>query len=129
MLPRFWRKIKYRYNLIGSKCKNCETLYYPPRNICPKCRRRGEMEELELWDEGRVISYTIVHETSDDFKLNVPYIIALIKLENGVIITSQVVCNPSEIKIGMKVKPVFRKYGEDGEDGVIYYGTKFVPAD
>ena len=29
----------------------------------------------------------------------------------------------------MRVKPVFRKLGEDGERGMIYYGTKFVPAD
>jgi uncharacterized OB-fold protein len=27
----------------------------------------------------------------------------------------------------MKVKPVFRKLGQAGERGMIYYGTKFVP--
>jgi hypothetical protein len=28
----------------------------------------------------------------------------------------------------MRVKSVFRKLGEEGPDGVIYYGTKFIPA-
>jgi len=27
----------------------------------------------------------------------------------------------------MKVRAVFRKLGEEGEEGIIYYGTKFVP--
>jgi len=29
----------------------------------------------------------------------------------------------------MRVKKAFRRYGEDGEDGIIHYGTKFVPVD
>jgi uncharacterized OB-fold protein len=43
-------------------------------------------------------------------------------------LTAQIVCDPPEVKIGMRVKSVFRKLGEDGPDGVIYYGTKFIPA-
>ena len=41
--------------------------------------------------------------------------------------TSQVICEPSEVKIGMRVRKVFRKIGEDGDKGMIHYGTKFVP--
>jgi hypothetical protein len=43
--------------------------------------------------------------------------------------TAQVVCRPDEIKIGMKVKRVFRRIAADGESGVIHYGTKFVPVE
>jgi hypothetical protein len=42
--------------------------------------------------------------------------------------TAQVICEPEEIHIGMKVKRVFRRIIAEGNGGVIVYGTKFVPA-
>gem|GEM_PF-4909922 len=39
------------------------------------------------------------------------------------------VCDPFTIKIGMRVKSVFRKIATDGECGIIHYGTKFVPVE
>jgi len=120
MVPRSWRKIKYRYDLRGSYCKNCGSQHYPPRNFCPTCRRKGRVEETLFPDEGKIISYTIVRE-------NEPYILALIELDNGARILSQIACDdPAKVKTGMRVKKVFRRYGEDGEDGIINYGTKFV---
>jgi hypothetical protein len=127
MLPRFWRKIKYRYDIVGSVCETCNTKYYPPRNFCPICRRRSSIKEEMFEGKGKVLSYTVVHDTPEEYKLEKPYIIALIELDNGPVITSQVVCSENEIRTGMRVKKAFRKYFEDGEDGIIYYGTKFVP--
>ena len=57
-----------------------------------------------------------------------PYIIALLKLKEGPVITGQIVDTlPEEIDIGTKVRSVFRKISEDGKSGVIHYGYKFVP--
>ncbi|MCS7121190.1 MAG: Zn-ribbon domain-containing OB-fold protein [Archaeoglobaceae archaeon] len=120
MIPSFWRKIKYRYDLIGTHCKKCGRYYYPPRNLCPRCRRKGEIEEVKLPEKGKVLSYTVVYERC-------PVVIALIELENGTKILSQLSCKPEEVKDGMEVVRVFRKYGETSDDGIIYYGTKFVP--
>ena len=125
MIPRFWRKIKHRYDLNGSYCENCGNYFYPPRNLCPICRRKSKIREVQIDGEGKVLSYTVVHEGRN---LKKPYIVALIELKNGVKIVSQLVCDPKDVSIGMKVRRAFRKYGEDGEEGIIYYGTKFVPA-
>jgi len=127
MLPRFWRKIKYRYDLTGTECETCGRQYYPPRNICPTCRRKSSIKEVHFGDKGTVLSYSVVHDVAENTKMRKPYIIALIKLEQGPVIVSQLVCNPDEANTGIKVKKVFRKYGEEGESGIIYYGTKFVP--
>jgi hypothetical protein len=127
MLPRFWRKIRYRYEVVGSYCESCDSYYYPPRNLCPVCRRRSRIKEVQLSGKGKIVSYTVVHETPQEFKTQKPYVIALIKLDEGPLVTSQLVCEPDKIEIGMRVKRVFRKYGEDGEAGIIYYGTKFIP--
>ncbi len=60
--------------------------------------------------------------------MHTPYPLAIIQLDEGPRMTGQVVCDTGEIAIGMRVKPIFRKLGEDGAAGIIYYGTKFIPA-
>ena len=77
---------------------------------------------------GEVVTYTVIYSASDRFNKQTPYVLAIIKLEEGPQLIGQVICDPVEIKIGMKVRPVFRKLSEDGPEGVIYYGTKFIPA-
>lgn len=130
-IPRFWRETPSRYNLIGTKCKNCDTIYFPPRLICPKCHRKsiGKLEPIKLKGEGEVITYTVIHDGPKQFEMQIPYVMAIIELDEGVRLTAQIVeCEPNEIKIGMRVKSTFRKLGEDGKAGVIHYGYKFIKA-
>lgn len=125
-LALYWRKIPQRYNLIGTICDNCGTPYFPPRVICKKCRRRGKIRNFKFSGEGEVLSYTVIHAPPQGFELAKPYILAIIKLKEGPCMTSQIVdCKPEDVAIGKKVKAVFRKVFEFGEDGIILYGNKF----
>lgn len=125
-IVRTWRHIPQRYNLIGSKCTNCEDVYFPPRVICPKCRRKGNIENLQFKGKGKIYSYSIVQTPTDDFKEIAPYAVAIVELDEGAKLTTQLVdCNIDDIEIGDPVEMVFRKIREDGEDGVISYGFKF----
>ena len=127
-IVRTWRHIQQRYNLIGSKCTNCDGVYFPPRIICPKCRRKGIIENIQLKGKGKIHSFSIVETPTDDFKTISPYAVAIIELEEGAKLTSQLVeCDLDEIKIGDPVEMVFRKIREDGKEGVISYGFKFKP--
>ncbi|WP_054835711.1 Zn-ribbon domain-containing OB-fold protein [Methanobrevibacter arboriphilus] len=128
-IVRTWRHIQQRYNLIGSKCTNCDGVYFPPRVICPKCRRKGKIENIQFSGKGKIHSFSIVETPTDDFKTIAPYAVAIIDLEEGARLTSQLVdCDLNEIEIGGDpVEMVFRKIREDGEDGVISYGFKFKP--
>jgi len=126
-VPRLWRHIPARYNLIGTECKTCGELYFPPRIMCPTCRRDGKIVERKFKGTGEVATYTIIYSASSTFRRQAPYVLAIIRLDEGPQLTGQIVCDPDEVKIGMKVRSVFRKLGEDGPEGVIYYGTKFVP--
>lgn len=129
-VPRFWRKLKNLYNLVGTRCEKCGGYYYPPRNICPKCRTSGEIVPFKFGGTGEVVTYTIVHSAAKGFEKQVPYALAIIKLDEGPKLTTQIVCDSSKIDtihIGIKVKTVFRKLGEESERGMIYYGTKFAP--
>lgn len=126
-VPRFWRRLKNLYNLIGTRCEKCGEYYYPPRNMCPKCRRNGIIVPFKFKGEGEVLTYTIVHSSTKDYAKHTPYILAIIKLDEGPNLTSQVICDHQDIHIGMRVKSAFRKLGEESEKGMIYYGTKFIP--
>lgn len=123
---RVWRHIQQRYNLIGSKCTNCGRVFFPPRVICPDCRRKGNIEDIKFNGKGKIFTYSIVRSPSSDFKLEAPYAVAIIELEEGAKLTAQIVDSDLDnIKIGDPVEMVFRKISEDGKDGVISYGYKF----
>jgi uncharacterized OB-fold protein len=126
-VARFWRRLKNLYNLIGTHCEKCGEYYYPPRNLCPKCRRSSRSVPFKFKGLGEVVTYTIIHSSTKNFEKQTPYILAIIKLDEGPRLTSQVICDHNDIHIGMKVKSAFRKLGEENEKGMLYYGTKFIP--
>jgi len=106
----------------------CGRYFYPPRNVCPNCRRSGHIEPYTFNGEGKVLTYTIIHTAARGFERQVPYALAVVELDEGAKLTTQVVSPLEGMHIGMRVKSAFRRLGEDNEKGMIYYGTKFVPA-
>jgi uncharacterized protein len=133
-IARFWRETPRRYNLGGSKCATCGTVYFPPRPVCPACPQHrqsiGKMAPFQLSGRGEVLSYTVVHEAAEGFEMQVPYVLALVKTDEGPVLTGQVVdLEPEAIRIGLRVRATFRKLREEGAAGVIHYGYKFAPAD
>lgn len=128
--PRYWRENPSRYNLIGVRCGNCGKMFFPPRSVCPRCHRKsiGKMEKIHLKGEGEIFSYSVIHDAPLQFEMIKPYVMAMIKLDEGIMITAQVIdCEPTDVDIGMRVRSTLRKLGEEGPGGVIYYGYKFVP--
>ena len=128
-VARFWREQQSRYNLVGGRCETCGNYYYPARPICPTCRRDGKMVPYKFKGNGKIVTYSVTHTTSDDFNDLTPYVIAIVELDEGPRLTTQIVDEPQGLEIGKKVHAVFRKLGSDGEGGVIHYGTKFAMDD
>lgn len=127
--PRFWREIDERYTLKGVKCGNCGNVLFPTRTLCPKCRHAsyGKLTPYKLSGAGRVEAVTTVHTPPAGFELQAPYVLALVRLEEGPRVTAQVVdTKPTNVRIGTPVRAVFRRINEEGESGVIQYGYKFV---
>ncbi len=127
-VPFHWRKFKERYQFIGSKCGHCGEHFYPKREICPKCRRTGKMEHVQFSGIGKVYSYTIIRTPPEGFKAYVPYVIAIVELEEGTKVLSQVVdCKPEDVTIGMDLHMCFRKIRSEHDSGLVLYGFKFKP--
>ncbi len=123
-VPLAWRRFQARYRLIGNKCKKCGKIYFPPKVFCKECSSTN-LEEYKLKEEGKIITFTKIHVAPSGFENRVPYFIGIIQLEDGVKITGEIIGDEKKIKIGAKVKGVFRKIFEDGKNGIIHYGLKW----
>jgi hypothetical protein len=82
------------------------------------------MKAVKLAGRGTILEWTRVHKAARGYELQAPYILALVQTEEGPVITGQVV-DSAEVSMGDRVQAVFRRLGQDGEAGVIYYGTKW----
>lgn len=75
---------------------------------------------------GEVYSYTVVQDAPKGYTGQAPYILALVKLDDGPIVTAQLT-DIDDVSIGDRVEMVTRKLTSEGERGVIVYGYKFRP--
>ena len=65
---RTWRHIQQRYNLVGSKCTTCGQVFFPQRVICPDCRRKGNIEDIQFSGKGKIFTYSVIRTPTSDFK-------------------------------------------------------------
>lgn len=122
----YWRLKNRYYSLIGSKCAECSTEYFPPVYKCRKCGSQ-KINDAQMPRAGQVITYTVLRETMKGFEDQEPLILGIVRLDNGVKILGQIADTSAEqVHIGDRVKAVFRRVKADGESGQIYYGYKFL---
>jgi uncharacterized OB-fold protein len=127
-IPRHWRLRQQRYGLVGEVCPHCEAKIFPPRDICPSCGQ--EAKTLYAFSgKGEVYSYTTIYEAPAGYDENAPYTVALVKLNEGPLVTAQLTdLGDQPIQIGMPVEMVTRKLRQDGDErGMLVYGYKFRP--
>jgi uncharacterized OB-fold protein len=127
-IPRHWRLRKQRYNLVGEVCPHCEAKLFPPRDVCPECGKDAKTA-YAFSGRGEVYSYTTVYEPPAGYEEYAPYTVALIKLEEGPLVTAQLTdLDNGKVEIGAPVEMVTRKLRQDGDErGLLVYGYKFRP--
>ncbi len=122
-----WRLKAQRYRLEGEECPHCKHKIFPPRDICPACKQPAR-EPYRLSGRGEVYSYSVLTTPPAGFEKYTPYTVALVKLEEGPMVTAQLTdVAPEDVKIGMPVEMVTRKMRAQGPEGTILYGYKFRP--
>jgi uncharacterized OB-fold protein len=113
---------------MGEVCPHCEAKLFPPRDICPECGQEAK-NLYQFCGRGEVYSYTTVYDPPAGYEENAPYTVALIRLEEGPLITAQLTDLGDEpVEIGTPVEMVTRRLRQDGDErGMIVYGYKFRP--
>jgi len=76
--------------------------------------------------KGKIYSFTEVTAGPVGFELEVPYVLAIVELDEGPRLTAQIVgVGEKDIKFDDRVEMIFRKIMEDSKEGLIHYGYKF----
>jgi uncharacterized OB-fold protein len=95
------------------RCAHCNRLRGPSRLVC-EC---GQSDHVwtDASGRGQIFSYTVVHRAPDPaFRAEVPYVVAVIALEEGPHLLSNVIgCSPDGVRIGMPVHAVFETVAPD----------------
>ena len=126
-IARHWRLRDQRYQLQGTVCARCGHKMFPPRAVCPECRSR-KVEPVKFSGRGTVYSHTTVYQAPEGFESYVPYVAALVQLEEGPLVSAQLTdVGADDVTIGMPVEMVTRKLTEQEENGLVVYGYKFRP--
>ena len=94
--------------VMATRCKQCGTVYFPPRLDCPSCLS-SEVEWFEIKGKGKLASYTKVNYGPTGFEADAPYTLALGEFD-GVQILARLSrdIKENDIKVGMPltVNPV-----------------------
>jgi len=103
----FWEAAK-RHEFILPHCKTCDNVFWYPRSECPNCMS-NDIDWVRGNGRGRVHTFTIIRQPGHPgFIDDVPYIYAIIQLDEGPRMISNVVdCPIEDVKIDMPVVAVF----------------------
>jgi uncharacterized OB-fold protein len=103
----FWDAAREHRLLLQRSKRTGQFLYYP-REVSP-FGPEDELEWAEVSGRGSVYSYTVARRaTAPQWANDVPYVIAIIELEEGPHLTANVIgCDPAAVFIGQPVAASF----------------------
>ena len=104
-----------RGQLMLQRCESCRSYFAYVRDYCTRCLEAGSLEWVPAAGTGRVYTFTIVRQNSHPFFAErVPYVYAVIELDEGVRVTSNVVgIDPDELRCEMPVRVGFERIDDE----------------
>jgi uncharacterized OB-fold protein len=123
-LAKHWRLRAARYRLQGQRHVATGEVRFPP---APDADAQ-EWEQYDLSGAGTLYSWSVVRQPPAGYEEQSPYVLALVRLAEGPMITAQLTdCDPEQLAIEQPVEMVTRRLRDLGPDGLIIYGYKFRP--
>lgn len=124
-LPDHYRNYRKNHNLMGCRCTECGTVVFPPQRVCVHCRSIDTMEPYGFLNKKACIRTFTIDGLS--LSLDSPNFLVVIEFDGGgKMMTYLVDCKKEDIKVGMTVRPSYRKMF--AANGVQTYFWKVVPA-
>jgi uncharacterized OB-fold protein len=109
----YWKAAK-EHRLELPKCNACGKFWFPPSQSCPHCLA-ADFAFKPVSGRGKVFSFVTFHRVYHPaFANEVPYVVALVELEEGPRLVSNIVGIPvDKVACEMPVKVVFDDVSED----------------
>lgn len=119
---RFFVEIRDHMRLMGKTCENCNTVYVPPRRMCPRCfQDTGPW--IEVGPQGTLLTFTIPRYQNILQPREVPFAYGVIQLDRSstglVHLLAEI--NMSGIRAGMRLEPVFKEERTGGILDIAYF--------
>jgi uncharacterized OB-fold protein len=93
--------------LTVPQCANCGYRFWPPEAVCPECLHR-EFDWVDVEPHGTVWSYATYRRALDPaFADDIPYVVGLVELADGLKMYGIVQGDPAAVQIGRAVSAVF----------------------
>jgi uncharacterized OB-fold protein len=102
----WWNATRER-RLVLQHCRTSGHLQHYPRSLCVECGST-DLDYVDASGRGTVYSHTTVHR-APVAGLEVPYVVALVRLDEGpVLLTNIVDCPPDDVRCDMSVEVAWR---------------------
>ena len=100
----FWEGTRTQ-TLLLPWCTECEQAFWYPRAACPRCLSPS-IEWRPASGKGTVYAFSVQHNAAlPEFKDLVPYVVALVDLDEGVrMMTNIVGLDPAQVAVGQPVQ-------------------------
>jgi uncharacterized OB-fold protein len=108
----YWEAAK-QHRLSLPRCNGCAKFWFPPSRSCPHCLS-ADFTWKDVSGRGNVFSFVTFHRVYHPaFAGEVPYVVALVELEEGPRLLSNIVgVEPEAVVCDMPVKVVFDEVSE-----------------
>jgi hypothetical protein len=109
----FWDGCR-RGELLLQRCSHCARLRYPASQVCPDCLG-SEAQWQAMSGRGNVFSFVVFHRAYHPaWEGKVPYNVALIELDEGPIVLSNVVgVDNAKLAVGLPVVVAFEAVDDE----------------
>ena len=108
----FWDGVAEK-RLMLKACRACGKPHFYPRELCPHCGS-DDLDWIEASGEGEIYSYTICHRPAGPaFADDAPYVIAIVALDEGPRMMTQINGSREALAIGRRVKVDYQKVNDD----------------
>lgn len=111
----YWDGLKEE-KLMLPKCDDCGKAFFYPRIACPHCHSRN-VGWIQASGKGKLYSFEIAYRSLNPaYKIEPPYVLAMIELEEGPRMMSNMInveATPEALKCDMPVEVVFEKQNDD----------------
>jgi uncharacterized OB-fold protein len=99
----FWEATR-QHRLAFPRCDQCRKFWFPPSGLCPHCLS-DQFQWEQVSGRGIIHSFVVFHRVYDErWASSVPYTVAVIKLEEGPRMISNIVgSEPTKLRCGMRV--------------------------
>ena len=100
--------------LLIQHCRACGGRQFYPRLVCTACGGAA-LDWKDVSGRGALKTWTVIRRAvSAAFEADVPYVVALIELDEGpVMMTNLVDCDPEALEIGQAVRVTFEPRGPE----------------